>query len=79
MSILIWNYFYIFYQVKINLKIVEKKNFEIVNFNNISTYIKVFNLLFINKIKNISINNIFKNSYFVIKIYNNNNKNFILI
>lgn len=40
--------------------------------------IQVFNLKFVNKIKNASINKVFEKSYLVVQAYNDFNKDFVL-
>lgn len=59
-------------------KLFEKSVFKIVTPNSISSNARIFNLNFVNKIKNPSIDRVYKISWLVVQAYNNKEKDLIL-
>lgn len=57
---------------------LKKRVFWVINLKELPVSIWVFNLQFVDKIKNIGINKVFKKSCLVIQAYNNYNKNLVL-
>lgn len=57
---------------------LEKEVFKVVNPEDMSVNIQVFNSRFFNEIKNASINKAFKKSCLIMQIYNDYNKDFVL-
>lgn len=66
---------YIAFRQKKIAKLFKKSIFKIFIIANISNHIQIFNLRFINKIKNQwDINKVYKKSQLIIQTYNNNKK-----
>lgn len=61
------------------MELLEKEVFKIINPKNIPANIYIFNLQFIDKIKNTGMNKVFTKSYLVTQSYNDLNKDLLLI
>ena len=68
----------IFRQKKLS-KLLKKNVFKIINFDDVSKHVRVFNLRFVNKIKHLNTNKIFEKSKLIVQTYNDFNKNLMLI
>lgn len=73
------NQFNILFWTKKNTKLLEKCFFKALNIDSIWNNAQIFNFCFINKIKNLDIDKVYKKYWLIIKTYNNKIKDFVLI
>jgi hypothetical protein len=67
-----------FRQKKIN-DLIEKNVFQLINKNDVSLDVRIFNSRFVNEIKHFDIDKAFEKSRFVMQTFNDQNKNLMLI